>query len=583
MVKQKNYVIEILALLEDDKRKLPSMIIMFMAISILDFVGLAMVAPYINLFVNKEKTEEIVQKIIEQTDILLTTETFISIAGIILISFFLIKTIVSLWNQYKITKFSENQRVKLQTKLMQSYQSLEYKEYLERNSAEYIHTIQTKVSHYVAILSTILKTISDSLIVVAIVVYLAWQNIFVLTLLLVLLGSAILLYDKSFRKKLGYYGMECNKASKLIVQSINESMTGFKELKILKKETYFLDKLKKNAKIIGNNATKQKLIQIAPGYLMEFILIFFAISLIYISSKLNDDITEILPTISVFGLAALRLKPIAYNLSSSLSNMHFMRNSVKLLHRDFIKIKSSNKLKVKEKQKNEIHLQKKDVFKNLELKKVSYAYNETTKDILNEITLEIKAGESIGIIGKSGSGKTTLIDILIGLLEIKSGEIRYNNQNITTEFKDWQSEVAYLPQEVFLIDNSLKVNIALEEDINDIKEIKIKEALRKSRLIELVTELPQGLNTMLGENGMRLSGGQRQRIALARAFYNEKNVLIMDEATSALDTSTEKEIVDEIQFLKGKLTMIVIAHRQNIVENCDSIYKIERGNLIKIK
>ena len=200
---------------------------------------------------------------------------------------------------------------------------------------------------------------------------------------------------------------------------------------------------------------------------------------------------------------------------------------------------------------------------------------------LSNISLRITAGKTIGLIGPSGSGKTTLVDVLLGLLEPQSGSLEYNGIPLQEILWDWRAQVAYLPQEVFLIDNTLKCNVALGVPDNMIDERRVLQALSQARLAKMLEQLPYGIETILGERGVRLSGGQRQRVALARAFYHRRSVLVMDEATSALDNSTEKEIVEEIKQLKGKITMIVIAHRLTTVEHCDRIYYLENGQVVK--
>jgi len=219
-------------------------------------------------------------------------------------------------------------------------------------------------------------------------------------------------------------------------------------------------------------------------------------------------------------------------------------------------------------------------FDLLTIDNISFRYPMAEHDALSQLVIEIHAGESIGLIGSSGSGKTTLVDTLLGLMEPQQGKITFNGKPLMESLTIWRSHVAYLPQQVFLIDNTLRRNIALGIVDEEIDEHRLMSALDKARLLELVEQLPEGIDTLLGEKGVRLSGGQRQRVALARAFYHERDVLVMDEATSALDNETEQEIVEEIQRLKGKKTMIVIAHRLTTVQHCDRIYKMEKGKIV---
>ena len=220
-------------------------------------------------------------------------------------------------------------------------------------------------------------------------------------------------------------------------------------------------------------------------------------------------------------------------------------------------------------------------FQTIELKNVQFSYPDTNKPAINNISLKIKSGDSIGLVGLSGSGKSTLVDILLGLLEVDKGGIFYNNKPLSECLLQWQAQVAYLPQEIFLMDNTLKNNIALgvEDDCIDLDRLNL--AIKKAKIKELVSQLPHGVNTSVGEGGVRLSGGQRQRVALARAFYYNKSVLVMDESTSALDYETEREIVNEIKQLKGRVTLIVIAHRLSTIEHCDRVYRLDDGRIIE--
>jgi ABC-type multidrug transport system fused ATPase/permease subunit len=218
---------------------------------------------------------------------------------------------------------------------------------------------------------------------------------------------------------------------------------------------------------------------------------------------------------------------------------------------------------------------------SIELVKINYSYNGRKKTSLSDISLEIKAGDSIGFMGPSGSGKTTLIDILLGLLTPEKGLILYNGQPLNSHISEWNAHVSYLPQEVFLVDGTLQSNIAFGMKKDKVDNLRLNDAIQKSQLDELVSQLDQGVDTLVGERGVQLSGGQRQRIALARAFYHERDVLIMDESTSAMDNEIEAEILKEILRLKEKKTVIIIAHRLTTLQHCDRIYKIMNGKIVE--
>ena len=315
----------------------------------------------------------------------------------------------------------------------------------------------------------------------------------------------------------------------------------------------------------------------APRYLLEVVLIVFVVSLVLVTVWSGLKVDTIIPTLSLFGVAAIRLLPSANLFISGLSRIRFGSHAVKCLVQDLKK--ANEQLIVKKINRRNSFNHK--TFESLKLQNVSFTYPDANFNSLNNISMNIKKGESIGIIGSSGSGKTTLIDTMLGLLEPQHGEILFNKTALQDDLYNWRANVAYLPQQVLLIDDTLRSNVAFGVLKNEIDEKQLNLAIQQARLLDLVNQLPEGVNTILGERGVRLSGGQRQRVALARAFYHDRNILIMDESTSALDNETEKEIVNEIKQLKGLKTLIVIAHRLSTVAHCDRLYCLENGSIIK--
>ena len=578
MNKVLSYLNEILTLLGEERRKLPALVVLFLFASLFDLVGLGLIAPFISLVLNPSKVDSIFyDQIINLFEVKPNWEYLILILGLGLVLVFLFKAIGNLWIQYRIISFSKRQQIRLQTYLMNSYQNMPYQVYLNRNSSEFVHSIQHLVINYCTVVQILLKCFSDLLIAFMIILVLAWQSVLILTLLIGLMTGLIVLYDRYFQKTLHEYGKRNIVANHQIVQSLNEGIHGLKEIRILGKKSFFFNKLKDGSKQTTYYMLRQNMLNLVPGYLMEFILVAFVVLVLSFGVFLDANLNDIIPTMGVFGIAALRLKPTATNLASGLIKVRFFRDTIRRLTEDIKSVKSMESRKI-------ITLNnKKQIipFQKLILNQVSFAYNGTSQLALKNISLRIKEGETIGIIGTSGSGKTTLVDVLLGLMEPQSGSMILNGKPLLKNLAEWHSHVSYLPQQVFLIDNSLRCNVALGETESEIDESRLQEALRQARLSELVKQLPQGVNTILGERGVRLSGGQRQRVALARAFYHGRSVLVMDEATSALDNETEKEIVNEIQRLKGHKTMIVIAHRLTTVQHCDRIYRLEKGQIVE--
>ena len=570
------YLIEILYLVGESRSKLPALVLLFLFSSILDLLGLGLIAPYVSLIMNFENQniDWIGNKIIA-LGLPMEQEFILIWMGVVLITVFLFKAITALYINHTIIVFSNMQEVRLKSYLMQTYQHLPYTEYIKRNSAEYVNAIIGHTISFRGALEMGLKTLSDGIIAIAIFSLLALTNGIALSLLVIILGVLVFGYDRIFRSRIKEYGRQSHHYATRLVQGVNEGIEGFKEIRILGREKYFYDLIKHNAERWTQNQGKTSIISSSPRYFLEFVLITFIVMLVITSYLFGNNLKALVPTIGFIGMAALRLLPVIHGLSNSLVHLRHNRFAVGWLYTDLIKLKESPKSVLKSYNKST-----NGEFHELVLDGIQYFYPESKMPALDQISLRIQEGETVGFIGPSGAGKTTLVDLILGLLKPSKGSLLYNAEELKGSLSRWQSQIAYLPQQVFLIDNTLRNNVALGINDNEIDDQLVHESLNNASLQEFVDTLPQGIETKLGERGVRLSGGQRQRVAIARAFYHGRNVLVMDEATSALDHETESEIVEEIKRLKGKKTIIVIAHRLTTVQHCDRIYYLEKGKIV---
>ena len=552
------------------------MISLFIGSSFLELAGLGLIGPYVALVVDPNSLPELgLNDFIELTGLPSDQNSLLIWLGLILVGIFLLKTCIAIFINRTILVFSSEQQVRLRSILMKAYQQMPYIDYLKRNSAEYIQAIHGYINSYGTVLETCLKTVSDGMVALAILIMLAWTNGPALGLVVFLLGFMVFGFDLLFRKKIRNYGKETNEALIRMVQGLQEGIQGLKEIRILGKDQHFHQMVYSGAHEAAKNSIKAGLIRSTPRFLLEFLLVVFIVSLVIGTLQLGQNLQALVPTLGMFGFASLRLMPSANTISSSLLNIRFNRHAISLLHADLIALKNKNQIE----KISTPTLKIDDYFRDITFRDVQFFYPSTHYPALKKVSLSIRVGESIGLIGSSGSGKTTLVDVLLGLLDPQEGEICYNGIPMGDSLSKWRSQVAYLPQQVFLIDNTFRCNVALGMEDEEINDIQLHEAIRQARLKELVEQLPDGLETLLGERGIRLSGGQRQRVALARAFYHGRSVLVMDEATSSLDNETELEIVDEIKHLKGKKTMIVIAHRLSTIQHCTRIYQLENGEI----
>jgi len=501
---------------------------------------------------------------------------FIIIMSLVLLSVFALKAISALYINRVIISFSWNLQAQIRSALMSAYFGMPYTEYLRRNSSEYIVAIQSFTSQFTnGVVQSFLRILSEGIAGLVILVILAINNGPALMLLLILLGATSLGYDRIFRYRAKEYGKQASMNAKQMVQGINEAVGGLKEIRIFNKESHFHDVVKDHANQYSQNNIKSQFIVTSPRFFLELVMVTFIVLLVIGTVLSGLEVHALVPTLSLFGVASMRLAPSANLLISGISQMRVGRHPTSRLYEDLSSLQNT----ILHRDKTE-SISRQEAFHTLSLNKVCYRYPDAGRNAINNVTLEVKEGESIGLIGASGSGKTTLVDTMLGLLEPQDGSIFFNSKPLIQTLAEWRGNVAYLPQNVLLLDNTLKCNVALGIPVREIDDQKLYDALQQARLKELVGQLPEGVETMLGERGIRLSGGQRQRVALARAFYHDRNVLVMDEATSALDNETEQEIVEEIKQLKGRKTLIVIAHRLTTVQHCDRIYRLHDGEVV---
>ena len=566
----KEYLIRIYSLLYEDKKRLPLLLVLFLLTSFFDALSLAILFPFIQILVNFQDFQSSYGWFFESINLISKSE-IITFLGITLVSLFIIKALASILVNWAILRITYNRQAKIKTSLLHKYLNMHYRKYIEGNSARYIQMIQTMSMQFIKVLQGFLRLLSDGLIFLSIVIVLAIVEgpllIYVGGMMLVLL----LIYDIFFKKLLDSQSRAITDSSVQVTKTVNESIQGLKEIKILGKQNFFEDILKENVDIYAKNNIYADLIRTQPKHIIELIFVIaFTLAVVFFT-PLQNDFQSLIPTLGVFLFAAIRLMPTLNQMLASVNVLRIGYYPTTLLFEDMT---TKQDLEEDDYKANIL----KDGFTSMLLKNVFFSYKNDKEHQLNGISLQVDKNKSIGLFGQSGSGKTTLVDVMLGLLEPSKGEIHLNNK-IVKNNKEFRNLVAYIPQDIFIINDSVKNNITLTGRDEVIDDVLLEDVVLRSRLKEVINNLPEGINTNIGERGVKLSGGQKQRIAIARALYNKREVLIMDEATSALDNNTEKEIIDEIRKLKGKVTMVVIAHRLTTLQHCDEIYEISNGRI----
>tara|TARA_Y100000768_G_C23978471_1_gene684335 strand:- start:371 stop:2158 length:1788 start_codon:yes stop_codon:yes gene_type:complete len=564
--------------------KLKDVIIIFITIaslSVMELASLGLIGVYISFLLDQTAVMEFLKLNISFFYNLLAplsnNEQFILI-GLILASVFLAKFFLNLGANYIIFKFGIDQQITIQNDLITTFLNQKYEDFISQNSSTSIVAVSTFARRYKDIIQALFKIVSDLVIVLSAILLLIFVDFEMFLSLLILFSFFSITFYFLFVKKVRTYGERFNKSNTEMVKSLSEISTGYKEIKVYGKESFFKDIFISSIEKMGDAEIKQNLISVSPKGILEFLLIAFIVFFVAIAIGSSKGVNEIIVSLGIFAATAVRIMPMINQIYTSVNTINFGKDALMQLVSIIHKM-TPDKL---ENFKNEIN--HRDSFKNLEFDNIKFSYNHDShknREVFNKANLVINKGDYVGIIGPSGSGKTTLIDLILCLLVPQDGEIRVNQRDLMQSIAWWRNKIAYIPQEIFIIDASLKDNILLGDEFHEQNQNKLMNALKAAHLEDLIKSMPDGLESMLGERGVNLSGGQRQRIAIARALYHDREVLILDESTSALDSETEQKISSVIKDMLPNKTIIAIAHRHSTLESCNKIIKINNGEILK--
>lgn len=507
---------------------------------------------------------------------------FIIFSSGMLILFYVVKNIYMAWQVRMQIRFSMKNQVYYAGQLLNVYLNKPYLYHLEYNSAVLRRNVDVGAmvifSNLVISLFTVLTEIITA---VAIWGMLILIDPFTSLVVAGVLGTMMAGILRFFRRRISKRGELQNKYSAIYLKWLNQGLGAIKEIKVLQKEKYFLQQFNKAYDRYGKANSEFMVFNQMPKLMIELMVISGLMILIITKIALGVSPMDIVPVLGVLSLAAFRLMPCANRILSLLNGMKFQMPLFDELYEELLEIK--NRRLNKERPFSPKVKTEASFLHEIRVENLRFRYLSGNKDILTDISFSIPQGSFVGIVGPSGAGKTTFIDILLGLLMPTEGAIYSDDVNIYNDIHVWQSNLAYVPQNIYLIDGSIKDNIALGIENHEINNEKIKQVLHMAELYDFVETLPEGINTSVGERGVKLSGGQRQRIGIARALYYDPKILVLDEATSALDNETEKSITDTILKLKGKMTIIAIAHRVTTLDGCDFRIEFEAGKARVIK
>ena len=552
------------------------LIFFFMLISVfLELSGVILIAPFVGLLMGNSLS------MLPAPILAILSPDPLKTVGILIVVVYFTKAIATLILQGSITRMSESIRGNVMTRLLDAYQHRPYRIHLEQPSSDLINRLLWYSSAFATgFVGATLRFLSDALVFLFISVTIAAANpkaMLLLGTVLVLVFAFVQLYIKD--RLIRATAIQARMNSE-VIHSSTQALAGLREVRILGCESYFLARLTAACQGLVEGSRQQNVLTMIPRQSIEFTMVTFIVALVFLSRYLNPADPDLLPFLGLMGAAAIRLMPASTSMLTSFNQVRGNRFAVGVLARDLAQRGDSV---ASAPQLNQPVLAKKtqlkrDAFSSLAVRGVSFAYSSKAPDVIDNLSFEIKAGETVGLVGNSGAGKSTLADLLLGFLEPTHGAILVNGGNLkaggAAAMAQWQSMVAYIPQQSYLTDDTLRRNVALGVPDAEIDDVAVIKALEDAQLGSVLRQLPNGLDTELGERGVRFSGGQRQRVSIARALYHDREFLVLDEATSALDVETEREIVETIRALAGRKTILLIAHRETTLAVCSRLLRL---------
>lgn len=565
-----------------DKKILVGIFFLVLGLALLDLISVSLLLPIVELL---EKG----QSVIETNLFLNIVNRIFGIGGDVkilcltslglLCFLFIFKCCYALLSVYFINRFTMSYSRRLTKKLMTAYLSFPYEFHLDNNSSTLIRKSTYDVDMFTTSVTEILNFIVKMASTIAIIIFLFikdWRVTLILFVLLSLFSVLVIFVIRPYSKRIGVGLQQLNSNN---YKYLSQAFNGIKESKISNSESYFTNVYDSNRIKINRNLLKRVVINNIPINTIEMVGMVGVCLALAVTILIGTKPEDIVVTFSVFAYAVVKLLPSVSVISSTLNDLHFYSVSIKSLYDD---IKASENTSYSE----PITDNKKTLeFKNeIIIDNVDFFYSSLPeKKVLKNVSFKIKKNTSVAISGVSGAGKTTIIDIVLGLLPCRSGKVLCDGVDIKENMRGWRKNISYIPQNIYLSDDTIRNNVAFGVDTTSVDDEKIWDALEKAQLKDYVNNLPKKLDTVIGERGIRMSGGQRQRIGIARAFFRNTNIIVFDEATSALDYETEKNILDHVSQYASDHTLIIITHRLNTIDSCNSIFKVEGGNITQIK
>lgn len=573
---------KLMVLLDKRQKKVMVFLVLLMLVgAVLETLGVSMIIPVMNVVMDEHAVEKNwylqvlcdVFKIAYDDTGRLMVVTMLGLVGI-----FVAKNVFLFFQQKVQLKFVYTNQFATSRRMMINFMERPYEYYLNADTSVIQRSITSDVNNMYGLILALLQLSSEAVVFVCVVgvsfVADMWMTVTV-TVVLLLAMTVIKWVLKPIMRKAGEENQDYYSG---LYKWIDQSVMGIKEIKIAGKENYFINEYSKCGAGYVNAVQRYNLFNATPRLLIETLAIAALVFYMMFQILRGAGVSDILPQVTALGVAAMRLIPSANRINNYLTSISYFEPF-------FMGVSDNLQEEIRDKSidydesayQRKLEIPKLEIKDRIVLKDIVYKYPGSEALIFDHADMEIPIGKSVGIVGTSGAGKTTVVDIMLGLLELQSGEILADGMPVKEHYQSFLKNVGYIPQTIFMIDSTIRKNVAFGYADEDIKDEMVWRALEEAQLDEFVRSLPEGLDTGIGERGIRISGGQRQRIGIARALFEDPEVLVLDEATSALDNETEAAIMDSINRLHGRKTLIIIAHRLQTIEKCDMVYRVEKG------
>lgn len=562
------------------EQKGTGIVVMMMIVigSFLDMLGVSAILPFIEAILTPDDIlgKWYVKPIIE---IFHPKEmaTVTIIIGICIILIYILKNAYLYASVMIQTIYRSKIQKKLSTRMLRAYMKRPYEYFININTAEVIRGIGTDIIGVYNLLDNLFRFFGEFLTALLVGIYIVLTDAFMAICIIVIAGCCFILITLGLKRKTRYLGEQKRETDTVRNNWALQAVMGFKEIKVTQTADYFVEGYEKAYENQRIADVKNEYIVNLPEKLIEAMCVAVLLGIICVKIKIGTDMIAFVPKLAVFAVAAFRLLPSISRMTRYMNGVIFNNAFLQSAYDNLVEIQQFEN---SDESKTEIEDERKIEFcKELKISHISWNYAGNDKEILSDLSLTIYKGEAIGLIGASGAGKTTLADIVLGLLKPRKGTIFMDGIDIYSCPAQWSKIIGYVPQSVFLANDTIRNNVAFGHTVEEIDDKKVWEVLREAQLEKFVEELPDKLDTQVGERGIKFSGGQRQRIAIARALYNEPSIVVLDEATSALDNETEKAVMEAIEALQGYKTLIIVAHRLTTIKQCDKIYEIVNGKI----